>query len=366
VRPARLLHVNTERGWRGGEVQTLLLSRGLMKRGHQCLVVAPPGSPLATKSGDTGIPVQPVASRGEFDPAAVLALGRLYRRFRPDLVHYHTSHAITMGTLASFVSGRIPAVASRRVSFSLSRNPLAAWKYTHRVDRIIAVSEGIRNHLSASGVPRDKIAVIHSAIDLDRFRQLPERQDVRRSMGIDPREFVVGTVGHLARHKGHSVLVEAAGRLAAEHEALRFIIVGRGECEKALNRQIRALGLEKLFRLVGFSEEVAEILPAMDLFVLPSVSGEGSPAVLKEAMACGLPIVASAISGVEEVVHEGVEGLLVPPGDATALGAAILRLASDQSLRIQCARGGRESVRQYDVDRMVGRTEAVYSELLEQ
>ncbi|MCI0566951.1 MAG: glycosyltransferase [Acidobacteria bacterium] len=365
MRPARLLQINTERGWRGGEVQTLLLSRGLMRRGHQCLIVAPPASLLATKARDAGVPVEPVPSRGEFDLVAVLAIARLLRRFRPDLIHYHTSHAITLGTLSSFASGRIPTVASRRVSFSLSRNPLAAWKYTHRVDRIIAVSEGIRRLLLSSGIPRERITVIHSAIDLDRFRQLPDRQDLRHKLGYAPQDFVVGSVGHLAEHKGHSVLVEAAGRLSAEPHSLRYLIVGRGERQEAVRRKVQTLGLEKVFRLMGFSEEVADILPALDMFVFPSLSGEGSPAVLKEAMACGLPIVASAISGVEEVIHHGQEGLLVAPGDAVALSAAILMVASDRSLGIQCGRLGREAVRRYGVDQLVDQTESLYGELLE-
>lgn len=360
-----MLHVNTERGWRGGEVQTLLLSRGLMERGHHCLVTAPPASPLVTKAREAGVPVEEIASRGEFDPLGVLALAKLLRRFRPDLIHYHTSHAITLGTLASFISGRIPAVASRRVSFPLSRNPLAQWKYTQRVDRIIAVSEGIRKLLISRGIPQERIVVIHSAIDLNRFRKLRDRQDTRRTMGYGPGDFVVGTVGHLAEHKGHSVLVAAAAQLAAEHDSLRYLIVGTGEQEESLRRQIKALDLERVFRLMGFSEEVADVLPALDLFVLPSLSGEGSPAVLKEAMACGIPIVASAISGVGEVIHDGQEGLLVPPGDATALGAAILQFASNRSLRIQCGRLGHDGVGRFGVDRWLDQTESLYGKLLE-
>jgi glycosyltransferase involved in cell wall biosynthesis len=365
VRPARLLHVNTERGWRGGEAQTLLLSRGLKERGHQCLVAAPPDSALANRAREAGVSVGTFSSRGEFDPSGILAIARLSRQFHPELIHYHTSHAVTLGSLASFISGRIPAVASRRVSFPLSRNPLAVWKYTQRVDRIIAVSEGIRKHLVSSGIPQERTAVIHSAIDLDRFRKVPDRQDIRRRMGYDPGEFVVGTIGHLAEHKGHGVLVEAAAQLSAGHNSLRYLIVGTGEREKALRRQIGAVNLEKVFRLLGFSEEVADILPALDLFVFPSLSGEGSPAVVKEAMACGLPIVASSISGVVELIHDGLEGLLVPPGDARALSAAILRFASDQSLRIQCGRLGQEGVRRFGVDRMLDQTEALYGELLE-
>jgi glycosyltransferase involved in cell wall biosynthesis len=366
VRPARLVHLNTERGWRGGEIQTLLLFRGLAGRGHQCLLVAPPDSPLAARSAEQHIPLQTVSARGEFDLPAAWTLAGILRRFQPDLVHYHTSHAITLGTLASYRAGRIPAVASRRVSFPLSRNPLAAWKYTHRVDRVIAVSEGIRNNLVTAGVPRERLDIIHSAVDLSRFRSLPEREAVRRKLGYPGQEFLVGAVGHLARHKGHAVLVEAARRLVLEGGEFRFLLVGQGEQEEALRRQIIESNLAGLFRLEGFAAEVAEILPGLDLLVFPSLSGEGSPAVLKEAMACGIPIVASSISGVEEVVRHGQEGILVEPGDAAALAAAIRRVASDRSLGIECARRGRERVQGFGVESMVESTERVYGKLLEE
>jgi len=366
VIPARVIHINTERGWRGGEVQTLVLARGLARRGHPCLLVAPPASPLQGKAEMAGLPVAPLRSRGEFDLFAVARLARLFRSFRPDLVHYHTSHAITLGTLASLRSGRVAAIATRRVSFPLSRNPLARWKYTRRVDRVIAVSHGILELLAAAGVPRERINVIPSAVDLDRFRELPAREESRESLGYAQSDFVVGAIGHLAEHKGHAVLLEAVRHLAPQHPALRFLLVGQGELKDDLLRRIRTLGLEARVRLLGFADEVAEILPALDVLAFPSLSGEGSPAVLKEAMACGVPVVASRISGVEEVVRDGAEGILVPPGNAAALAEALVRIASDRSLGIEFGRRGRERAREFGADKMLDATVAVYRALLEE
>jgi glycosyltransferase involved in cell wall biosynthesis len=365
VKPTRILHVNTEKGWRGGEIQTLLLAKGLRQRGHSVLVVASPGSALVDRCRQAGVAVESVSMRGELDPVAVWLLARIFRRFRPEILHYHTSHAITLGTLAGSLSERVACVATRRVSFPLSRNPLARWKYSTRLDRIIAVSEGIRSVLLRSGIADESIRVITSAVDLDRFRDLPTRESVRASLGYAAEDFVVGTVGHLAGHKGHRIFVAAAGRIASVNPRLRFLIAGRGEEEGALRRQIGDLGLEKVFRLAGFSEEVAGLLPALDLFVFPSLSGEGSPAALKEAMACGLPIAASRISGIGEIVSEGVEGVLVPPGDAQALASAIVRFASDRSLALESGRRGRERVVQFGVEPLIDRTESVYREALE-
>ena len=360
----RVLHVNTEKGWRGGEVQTLLLARGLAEQGFATVVAAPTASPLLSRSRETGVETSALDAHGEMDPAGAWRLAAIWRRFRPDVVHYHTSHAITLGTVASYLAGRKPALASRRVSFPLSRNPAARLKYTHRVDRILAVSSGIRNQLAQAGIPASRIQVVHSAIDLRRFGALRSRGEVRHELGLSSEAFVIGTVGHLAEHKGHRVLIEAAAQLAGPGSPYRYLVAGTGECEAALKESVRRLGLQDSFRFVGFLESVETILPGLDLFAFPSLSGEGSPAALKEAMACGIPMVASQISGIEEVAREGAEALLVPPGDPAALAAAVKRFASDKNLGLEFGRRGRLRAREFGVDRMVEATVSAYRAVL--
>jgi L-malate glycosyltransferase len=360
-----LLHVNTERNWRGGEAQTLLLAQGLQARGHRCGLAVPGGSPLEVRAREAGLGVLPFSSRGEFDLKAIRRLALILDARSPTLIHYHTSHAITLGSLASLRAGRRPAVASRRVSFPLSRNPLARLKYSWRVDRVIAVSEAIRDTLLAAGVRRERVVVIPSAVDLKRLRTTADRASGRRALGVGEAEFLVGAAGHLAPHKGHAVLVEAARRVAATDPNFRFVLAGTGEREADLLGRIEAAGLSTIFRLTGFRKEIAGTMSALDVLAFPSLSGEGSPAVLKEAMACGVAVVASDISGVREIVQDGREGLLVPPGDSEALADALLRLARDPKLRVECTRRGRERSLDFSVASLVDRTEALYREILE-
>src|SRR5439155_2669521 len=134
--------------------------------------------------------------------------------------------------------------------------------------------------------------------------------------------FLIGTAGHLAAHKGLEVFLCAAADAASELPDARFVVIGRGEAETSLRRAAERLGIAPRVAFAGFREDMPDVFAGLDLFVLSSVSGEGSPAVLKEAMAAGTPLVVTALDGIEEIVEDARHGLLVPPGNAPALARA--------------------------------------------
>ena len=360
--PVTVLHLNTESEWRGGEAQTLYLAEGLTARGRRSLLVGQPGSPLLARGRAAGLETISVPMRGEFDLVAVRRLAAIVHAEGAGLLHYHSAHAVTLGSLATLITGRRPAVASRRVSFPLRSGPLARLKYTFRVDRVIAVSEAIRRRLIGRGLPPERVVTVHSGIDPARFAH-GDRERFRSSLGVGaaalPREaFLIGTVGHLAAHKGIDLFLQAAALAAPELPRARFVVVGRGEREDALRRL--ALGLAGRVVFAGFRDDIPDAYAGLDLFVLPSTSGEGSPAALKEAMASGTPLVATALDGVEEIIEDGRHGLLTPPGNAPALARAMVILASDADLRSRLAEAGRRRVLEFTTVRMVERTVEVY------
>jgi L-malate glycosyltransferase len=366
---ATILHLNTERGWRGGEAQTLRLAIGLQTRGHHCVVAAPPASPLLQRAAAAGLPVHSFAARGELDLAAARRLARLVRDERVTLLHYHTAHAVTLGTLAMCFCGRLPAVASRRVSFPLRGRLLGRVKYGFRVDRVLAVSEGIRRRLVRQGLDPERVVVVHSGIDLEPYER-GDRARFRASLGLDASGApeagpLIGTVGHLAPHKGMDRFVEAAAEAARHLPGARFVVVGRGEEEGRLRRLAEARGLRDRILFTGFRDDMPDVFAGLDVFVLASSSGEGSPAVIKEAMAAGVPIVATALDGVDEIVEDNRHALLVPPGNVPALARAIILLVSDADLKRRLSAAARGRVREFTSERMVERTEAVYRSLME-
>ena len=363
--PATVVHLNTEHGWRGGEAQTLFLARGLAARGHASIVAAPPGSPLIERAAAAGLETWPLAARGDLDLPAARRLAALLARRPTHRLHCHTARAAAIGGLATLVAGRRPTVASRRVFSRLHGGVLGRLKYSWRVDRVIAVSEAIRRRLIATGLAPDKVVTVPSGIDLPRFGR-GDRARFRGGLaatGWPADAILVGTAGHLAAHKGIDRFIDAATLLARQRDDLRFLVVGTGGEAAALRRRAAEQGLGARLHFTGFRDDMPDVFAALDLFALASVAGEGSPAVLKEAMAAGVPVVATALAGVEEIVEGARHGLLVPPGDAAALAGALRTLLEDAALASRLRNAARLRASDFGIERMVARTEAVYASL---
>jgi glycosyltransferase involved in cell wall biosynthesis len=358
----RVLHLDTERTWRGGEQQLLWLAAGLRDLGDEPEVVAQPGSPCADRIRAAGLVVHEVPMGGEWDLAAVIALRRLFRERRPAVVHAHTSHAHTLGGLACIGKGLPPLAVSRRVDFSIYRNflRLSRLKYLHLGDRYVAVSAAIRDVLVKDGIPADRIEVVHDGVDLERLERAA-RRDLRVELGLPPGTPLVGDVAAFGWHKAQEFLVEAMPALIAKVPAAHLVLIGEGECRPKVEEVARRLGLlGTRVRFLGFRDDVPEVLASLDCFAMSSVF-EGLCSSALDAQAVGVPVVASAVGGLVEAVADGESGLLVPPRDPAALAAAVARVLLDRGLAARLGAAGKARVRaRFGVRTMVGATKAVY------
>jgi len=224
VSEPRVLHLNTESTWRGGEQQVLYLIDGLARREVFSLLVAQPGGAMAERASAHGHTVVEQRMRAEADVPAILALRRLIRRERVSIVHCHTSHAHTLGAVAAALSGgtrRPKVVVSRRVDFRTFRPSvfgLKQIKYLHGVDRYVAVSHAVRDVLIGDGIQPERIVTVHSGIDVARIADEPDRTaSLRGELSVPEGDKLVGTVAHLADHKGHRYLLEAVPQILTAH-----------------------------------------------------------------------------------------------------------------------------------------------------
>jgi glycosyltransferase involved in cell wall biosynthesis len=360
----RILHLDTERTWRGGEAQLLHLAEGLARRGHHCIIAGQPGSPLLKRAAEKGLVTEAVAMPSEWNLPAVLALVRILKRERIQIIHMHTSHACTLGGWAARLR-RVPVrIISRRVDFSVKSNPFRKLKYQWGVDRIVAISEGVRNVLIGDGLDPNRIEVIRSGIDPRPFDPNYPAGEARREFGIAEESPVIGCVAHFADHKGHRYLVEAAARVAAAVPDVRFLLVGEGELKDKIEHQIIRLKLQKHFILTGFRNDILRLLAAMDIVVLSSHL-EGLGTSLLDAMAMARPVVATRVGGIPEMVEDGVTGRLVPPRDPAALAEALINLLRRPDERKRMGEAGRaRMLSAFSAEAMVTATESLYLKIL--
>ena len=354
--PLRVVHVDTERTWGGGQRQVFELATALRDLGHRCWVAARPDSRLAAALAGAGMPVLALAPRFEWDPLAVARLRSLLIRAGAQVVHAHTAHAVATAALAS---AGTPArlVASRRVALPLRRNPLSRWKYA-RVARLIAVSEHVRAVLEAGGIAPQRIAVVPSGLNLA-WPARPAADAVLASLGVAGRPLAVMVSSLIPPHKDPETFLVAVRAARDAGVEVHGLLVGDGPLAGAARRARRRLGLEGVVRMAGFRADAVELLAAADVAVLSS-RDEGLGTTLLDAMAAGVPVVATAAGGVRELVRHGIEGLLAPVGDGRALGAALVRVLREPDLRAALAAAGRERVRQFSSERTIAGTLAAY------
>jgi glycosyltransferase involved in cell wall biosynthesis len=368
VTELRVLHLNTERTWRGGEQQALYLMEGLRARGVAQLLVAQQGGVMAARVREAGLPVRELRMRGEADPFAVWAISACAKELGASVVHAHTSHAHTLGALAATLMRAGPkVVVSRRVDFSIFRRSflgLNRIKYLHGVDRYVAVSRAIKDVLVKDGIPAERVSVVHSGIDIGRIDAAPSRPEIRAELGARPGDALVANVAHMADHKGQIFLVEAAPLVLAERPQTTIAIVGEGEERERLEARARELGVAERVRFPGFREDVPSILKAIDVFVMPSHM-EGLGTSVLDAFAARAPVVGTTAGGMTEMLEDGANGLVCPVRDPPALARAILRLLGDRELARRLAeKARRDVVERFSKEAMVEGTVAVYRELI--
>jgi glycosyltransferase involved in cell wall biosynthesis len=329
----RIAHLDTGRTWRGGQGQVLLLMRELRTLGQEQLLLAPRG-PLLERAAAAGFGVLPWSSHGELDPGALLGAWRALKRFSPDVAHLHTAHAHALGAWPARAAGVPCVVVSRRVATRVASNPLSRLKYGGAVDRYFCISRGVVQAMRDSGVADSHLALVPSGIDVSAVRAEADEPapNLRTLLGLGAEAEIVGTVASLTPEKNHALLLEAAVRVVRERPRARFVWLGEGGCRGELERRRAALGLEDRVFLAGFHAQPRALMRQFDLFVLPSRL-EGLCTVLLDAQALGVPIVATAVGGVPEVVQDGVTGRLVQALEPDPLAAAIVETLANPGRR---------------------------------
>ncbi len=365
--PIRVLYVIGTLNVGGTERQLVQLASRLDRRiATPTVCCLEEEGPLAAPLRQAGVPVKEVPFRGLSalrNPLRTAGRFRelltLVRRVAPDVLHAYLPHANALGSLAGRLAGVPVLVTSHRGMES----GLAGWSWlaARLADACVANASAVARHVAAAGVPGRKLRVIRNGLDLDGF----DAASRRPAPGLPSGRLVV-TVANANRFKtdGLLILVQAAARVVRAVPGVRFLIVGDGPCLPRLRAAVEEQALSPAVRLLGLRHDVPAILARCDVAVLPSLH-EGLPNVVLEAMAAGLPVVATRVGGVPEAVLDGVTGRLVESGAPDALADALIAVLRDPGTGQAMGRAGRERVvREFSLDRMVEETQALYGELM--
>jgi glycosyltransferase involved in cell wall biosynthesis len=337
------------------------LVRELARRGHEVHLAARPEAPVVAQVGGAAA-LHPLEPRGSLDPGPAFRISRIVREHGIDVVHCHAAMLLRACAWArAMAGGRLFYTAHH---FRLRRHGPLYRRMVRRLDGVVAVSASMRDRiLLRLGVDPDRVLLVPNWVDAGHFADLPPRDGARAALGAT-RPHVVGIVGSVIPVKGYEEFVRAAGRLAAERGDVEFVAVGLdSHCPPAFLRKLEALrarlGLEGRLRILPWQEDVRPVFAALTAIAVPSWN-EAFSLVLVEAMAAGVPAVATAVGGPGEIVADGTTGLHVPPRDADALATALGRLLDDAPLRERLARNAREEARRYSVGPAVDLLEAIY------
>lgn len=366
----RVLLANFHKGWGGQPTAILMLARGLADRGHEPVLAVPPGSMLGERARAAGLRTFEGArfAKPRQVASALRDLSRLKAHLaaeRYDLINAHGSQDLWTAVLARRgAAPRTPLVLNRMNTKRVPWHAANRWLY-RQVDQLIVVSRSVleryARYFEAGILTDDRTAVVPLAYHPDRFHPGVDGAPFRAEIGAEPDAPLVGVVGRLVADKGQDDLLRAAPSILARHPKTRFVLAGTGTAEPALRDLAGRLGVAGSVLFLGFRDDVPRITAGLDLAVLPSVDCDASPTVVKEALACGVPVVATDIGGAKEIIRQGETGLVVPPRDPARLGAAILTLLDDRTRARQMGRLGSEDVRaRFSPDRLAEETLKVY------
>lgn len=372
-----IAHVITESGPFGGSQRnTLLTLKGLVRDGYKTELICGPGGRLIPETEALGVPVHVLPDLvRQVDPRkdsrALLELYRLFRARHYSIVHTHATKAGFLGRLAAWWAG-VPGIVHTFHSVPFEMNGNLGSRFYIALERLIGkvthslvcVGDVLRQQLAVWQVaPAEKLVTIYSGIEFTRYVAEHTPAETKHQVGLEDAWPIVGSIGRLCDQKAQHYLVEAVALLRAQYPRLRLVLVGEGGLRPLLERRIRELDLSTHVLLLGERDDIADLLNIFDVYAMSSL-WEGVGRALTEAMYWKLPVVATPVNGVIELILHEETGLLVPPRDPRALAAAISRLVADPQLALQLGISAHHKVSELmDGQRMITAIEDLYERL---
>lgn len=358
-----ILHINTSREWRGGEQQLFYLAQGLSLEKINQIIIGIPGSPLEERCLAEGFEFIPLEMKSELDFRAIRSIRAICQSKKVSLIHTHTGHAHTLALLAKRKHLNIPLIVSRRVDFKPAQSFFSRWKYKHpAINYYLPVSHKIRSIMIEAGISPERLITVYSGIDLKRFVKMASGETLREEFSIPKKTIIIGNIAALVDHKDQETLIRSIAKIKTELP-FKLLIVGEGKLEKKLKAITRELGLEEKIIFTGYRKDIPELLSLFDIFTLTSKE-EGLGTSVLDAMAAGLPIVATRGGGIAEMLTHEKGAYLANVADTDSLAQYYNDLIESEVLRSTFGSFNKQSVKRFSFQNTVQKTKLIYYSFL--
>ena len=368
MKSLNILHSESATGWGGQEIRVFQESSLLLERGHRVSIICQPESFMWNKCQTittSNFNCYPLPMKSPANPFSLARLFRILKKAKPDLIHTHSSiDSWLAGSVAKFAG--IPVVRSRHISIPIKSAFPNNWLYSRIPKKVITSGEAISNVVTGvSGVIPENVKSISAGVDFRRFDFKIDGGLIRSELGIKATQPLIGKIGVIRGWKGYDYLLKAAPIVLEKYPDARFVFVGRGPGYEQTQSIANSLGLEKAVKLLGHREDIPEIMAGLDIQVLASFAGEGTPQVIPQAFAMKTPVVATRVGSVPEMLGQGKRGVLVELKNSIDLANGIIKLIENPNIRKEVSERGYEFCKnEMGVDRMIDDTISTYEEAL--
>jgi glycosyltransferase involved in cell wall biosynthesis len=361
----KVLHLSSEKSWRGGEQQIAYLVEFSLLNEIEIMVCCRKRSAFSKWCSAHNIPFVEAGFKNGFDLSTILRIKQLARQQNIDFVHTHSGKSQSLAFLAVKTGMKTPIIAHRRVDVPLKSSGFSNAKYNHRCTKaIVCVSKNIASVVKPKITFPDKIKVVYSGIDFNRFSQKPATGYLHKEYGIDPSKKLVANISALAPHKDFTTFIKVAKRVLTERNDCCFLIVGEGVEQLKLKNQINDAGLSNHIIMTGFRKDVALLLRELHLFMITSIT-EGLGTTVIDALYNGLPVVATRGGGIPELITEAKNGFLCEVKDAECLATKANLLLSDGALNKKLSENAVQGAQRFSRENMGRGVLEVYQSLQE-
>jgi L-malate glycosyltransferase len=360
----KVLHLSSEKTWRGGEQQIAYLIDELTGSNVACAVAARKDSSFEQHCLSKNIPHVSLPFRNTMDITTALAIKRFCIQESIDIMHAHSAKSHGIAVLSAFLGNKVPVVLSRRVDFVPKNSFITRWRYNHRSIRaILGVSEKITSIMKAFVSRPERCLTVHSGIDTSRFQNIPQQNVLRREYAVAEEFKLIGNTSALADHKDYYTFLMTIQELVKRNILVKAFIVGKGELEAELKNTSKAMGLDGIVFFTGFRNDLNEVLRSLDVFLMTSKT-EGLGTSVLDAFACNVPVVATAAGGIPEMVEHKYSGLLAPVGDWQKLADHVSAIIADHHLKDELVKGANQKLSMFSKKATAEKTIAVYEQIL--